>query len=224
MALVFTGSYVIPVERERVWAGLNDTAVLARCIPGCSALAMSGPNTFAATIVARIGVISATFKGELERSEMEPPRRYVLAGRANGGLAGFASGRAEVVLDEDDSSGRTTLTYRADADIGGKVAMVGGRLIESVARSLADDFFGAFSREVAGADATRAENAGLGQEMPPAAAESMAQALPAVRPTASLSLARETAVPVRVLGAFFAGIGVGIVATAAAAVALGLAH
>lgn len=221
MAMEFTGSYVIGAPRERVWAGLNDPAVLARCIPGCTALESTGADTFAATVVARIGVISATFKGDLARSEMDPPRRYVLAGRANGGLAGFAHGRAAVELEAGADAGSTILIYRAEADIGGKVAMVGGRLIQSVAKSLADEFFGAFAREVGAGSASPAVPAPAAV---PAAPVPTASHQPASGATGAVAPTGEAMVPLRVAGAFFAGIAVGIATTVAAVAALGFAH
>ncbi|QRG07026.1 carbon monoxide dehydrogenase subunit G [Xanthobacter dioxanivorans] len=218
MALVFTGSYLIPAPRERVWASLNDPDVLARCIPGCTALTATGPDSFAATVVARIGVISTTFKGDLHRAEADPPSRYVLNGRANGGLAGFARGGAEILLDAGAGPDSTVLTYRAEADIGGKVAMVGGRLIQSVAKSLADDFFGAFARE-------------LGGDARPLAPPPRPAAPPATSAVGTTAAAPPTSVhqgdmlvPVRVATAFLTGIAVGIAATGAAALALGLAR
>lgn len=218
MALVFTGSYLIPAPRERVWEGLNDPDVLARSIPGCTALTATGPDTFAATVVARIGVISATFRGDLHRAEAEPPSRYVLNGRANGGLAGFARGGAEILLAAGEEPDSTVLTYRAEADIGGKVAMVGGRLIQSVAKSLADDFFGAFARELGGDAHPLAPPP---RPVPAAPAETRTPS-PVAAPAAASAHHGETLVPVRVVTAFLTGIAVGIAATGAATVALGL--
>lgn len=220
MAMIFTGSYVVPAERESVWRGLNDPTVLATSIPGCSELTATPEGGFAATIVARIGVISATFRGDLRIEDAEPPRGYVLVGRANGGLAGFAKGRAEVALADGEAAGTTVLTYRAEADIGGKVAMVGGRLIESVANSMADAFFEAFVATITGGAGTahRLGAAGSATPSPEAPAIAAAATVPAAPATAAATIG----VGIGAITAFFAGIAVGILATAAATVALGL--
>ena len=143
----FTGRYVIPASPDRVWAALNDPAILQLCIPGCDSLARDGDHHFIATATLRIGPVKATFRGAIEQSELDPPRRCVLKGEGLGGVAGFARGAAEVVLDPD--SGSTVLTYAARATIGGKLAQIGQRLIDGAAKQIADDFFARFSAEVA---------------------------------------------------------------------------
>ena len=132
MATEFTGSYLIPVARAQVWEALNDHKVLARCIPGCESLVPSGPGSFRARVALRIGVVGATFEGNVHLDPVDPPARFTLTGEASGGLAGFAKGGAEISLSEAEA-GATRLDYLARADIGGRVAMVGGRLIQSVA-------------------------------------------------------------------------------------------
>lgn len=143
----FTGRYVIPASPDRVWVALNDPAILQLCIPGCDSLARDGDHHFTATATLRIGPVKATFMGAIEQTELDPPRRCVLKGEGLGGVAGFARGTAEVVLDLD--AGSTVLSYAARATIGGKLAQVGQRLIDGAAKQIADDFFSRFSAEVA---------------------------------------------------------------------------
>src|ERR1700688_3286406 len=135
----FTGRYIIPATPDQVWTALNDPAVLQLCIPGCESLARDGDHRFVATATLRIGPVKATFKGAIEQSELDPPRRCVLKGEGLGGVAGFARGAAEVVLDRE--AGSTVLSYAARATIGGKLAQVGQRLIDGAAKQIADDFF-----------------------------------------------------------------------------------
>lgn len=224
MAMIFTGSYVVPAERESVWRGLNDPTVLAASIPGCSELTATPDGGFAATIVARIGVISATFRGDLRIEDADPPRGYALVGRANGGLAGFAKGRAEVALAEGEAAGTTVLTYRAEADIGGKVAMVGGRLIQSVANSMADAFFETFVAEITDGTGTarRLDAEGATPMVPEAPTTTAAATVPAPPIAAPVATGATIGVGIGAITAFFVGIAVGILATAAATVALGL--
>lgn len=215
----FTGRYLIPASRDRVWPALNDPAVLEKCIPGCTALMATDTHAFAATIVARIGVISATFKGEVRLDDIDPPRGYTLAGRANGGLAGFAKGSARVALEPGEAPETCVLTYTADADIGGKVAMVGGRLIQSVARAMADDFFQALVRQVAGDTQTAMLlEPGSAARTTPAPASVPAAAIPAPAAPASALLA----ISASGTTIFAIGILIGIASTVAAFTALRL--
>lgn len=144
MALEFSGDYRIPAAQQRVWDALNDPAVLQASIAGCRQLDKVGDNAFNAIVVAKVGPISATFRGAVELSEIDAPRSYVLTGRGQGGAAGFASMQARVMLREE--AGETLLHYTASADIGGKLASVGSRLVQTVAKKNADDFFTAFAR------------------------------------------------------------------------------
>jgi len=145
MAIEFSGDYRILASQHDVWAALNDPVVLQRCIAGCRQLEKISDHEFNAMVVASVGPISATFRGNLVLSELDPPRGYVLTGRGQGGAAGFASMTARIVLLQEDGS--TLLRYEASADIGGKLASVGSRLIQSVAKQNADNFFKAFSRQ-----------------------------------------------------------------------------
>jgi carbon monoxide dehydrogenase subunit G len=129
-----------------VWDGINDPAVLKACIPGCEQLDKTSPTEFVATAKLKIGPVSATFKGKVTLSEMEPPRRCVLTGEGQGGVAGFAKGGAEVLLTPEGDT--TVLTYTAKASVGGKLAQIGQRLIDGAAKQIADDFFRRFVTKI----------------------------------------------------------------------------
>ena len=144
-----TGEYRIPAAPAIVWEALNDAEVLAACITGCKALARTSDTSFEATVAVKVGPVSATFKGAVTLSDMDPPRAYTIAGQGQGGAAGFAKGQARVTLDDDD--GGTVLRYLAKAEIGGKLASIGSRLIQGVAKKTADEFFGAFAARLGGA-------------------------------------------------------------------------
>ena len=143
MAMEFSGEYRIPAPQQRVWEALNDAAVLQASIAGCRQLDKVADNAFNAIVVAKVGPISATFRGHVELSEVDAPRSYVLTGRGQGGASGFASMQARVTLREE--AGQTLLHYTANAEIGGKLASVGSRLVQTVAKKNADDFFSAFA-------------------------------------------------------------------------------
>ncbi len=143
-----TGDYFIPASQAQVWRGLNDPEALRRSIPGCEYMEQTGENEFTAAMVARVGPVEARFKGKVELDDLDPPNGYTLRGRGQGGPAGFAKGVARVTL-EPEANG-TRLSYVVDADVGGKLASVGGRLIQSVAKKTADEFFASFSAVVTG--------------------------------------------------------------------------
>jgi carbon monoxide dehydrogenase subunit G len=152
------GEYRIPVGREAVWAALNDPAVLQRCIPGCEELERTDEHAFRVAAKAAIGPVKATFKGSLALSDLDPPASYRITGDGKGGPAGFARGGAAVTLTEDGDE--TVLAYEVDAKVGGKIAQVGQRMIDSAAKKMADDFFAEFVEAVApGALEAQAETA-----------------------------------------------------------------
>jgi carbon monoxide dehydrogenase subunit G len=142
----FTGRYVIPAPQEAVWNALNDPDVLRACVPGCQSLEKTDSNTFVGAAKLKIGPVSATFKGKVQLSELDPPTRCILKGEGQGGVAGFAKGEAEVILSADVAG--TALAYTAKATVGGKLAQVGQRLLDGAVRQIADDFFGRFRCEV----------------------------------------------------------------------------
>ena len=148
------GEYRIPAPRERVWSMLNDPAVLRACIPGCESLDGSIEEGFSARVTTKVGPVKATFNGSVELSNVNAPESYTISGEGKGGVAGFAKGGADVHLAED--GGETVLTYNASAQVGGKLAQLGARLIDSTAKKLADQFFSCFA-EKAGAPEGEAE-------------------------------------------------------------------
>jgi uncharacterized protein len=143
-----TGQYRIPAPRERVWAALNDPATLQASLPGCQSLDKVSDREFAAIVVAKVGPVQAKFNGNVTLSNLNPPESYTISGEGKGGAAGFAKGGADVTLVEEGEV--TVLTYTAKADVGGKLAQLGSRLIDGTAKKMADQFFDNFSRQVAG--------------------------------------------------------------------------
>jgi carbon monoxide dehydrogenase subunit G len=150
-----TGEYKIAAPRERVWAALNDPDILRQAIPGCEELNKLSDTELEAAARAKIGPVSARFKGKVTLSELNPPESYVLTGEGSGGAAGFAKGEAKVVLTADGDA--TTLRYTVKATIGGKLAQLGQRLVDGAAKKMADDFFDKFSDLAGGKIAPPAE-------------------------------------------------------------------
>ncbi len=144
----FAGEYRIPAPVPEVWAALNDSEVLKACIPGCRALERTSDTGFDAVVATKVGPISAVFKGKVTLSDLVPPRSYTLRGEGQGGAAGFARMTSHVALAEDGEN--TLLRYQAQAEIGGKLASVGSRLVQSVAKKNADEFFAAFAARLGG--------------------------------------------------------------------------
>jgi carbon monoxide dehydrogenase subunit G len=140
----------IPASREKVWAALNDPEILRQCIPGCQSLDMSSPTEMTATVVFRVGPVKATFGGKVTLSDLDAPNSYRISGEGSGGVAGFAKGGATVKLSAE-SPEVTVLSYEVDAQIGGKLAQLGGRLIDSTAKKLAGEFFASFGEVVGNA-------------------------------------------------------------------------
>jgi uncharacterized protein len=146
MAMTMTGEYQLPASQQAVWEKLNDPAVLKACIPGCQELNRTGDNGFQAVATIKIGPVKATFKGAVTLSDIDPPNGYKISGQGEGGVAGFAKGGAVVKLAPKD--GGTLLTYNVEAQIGGKLAQLGQRLINGAAKKVADDFFQNFVKAV----------------------------------------------------------------------------
>lgn len=138
----------IPASREEVWAALNNPDVLKQCIPGCQSLEMTSPTEMTATIVIKVGPVKATFGGKVTLSDLDPPSGYRITGEGSGGVAGFAKGGAVIRL-EAVGENETLLHYEVDSQIGGKLAQLGGRLIDSTAKKLAGEFFTKFGTIVA---------------------------------------------------------------------------
>ena len=134
-----SGDYVIAAPRDVVWKALNDPEVLKACIPGCQELEKTSDTTMEAVVVQKIGPVKATFKGAVELTNINAPESYTIQGEGKGGVAGFAKGGADVTLTEED--GGTRLAYEVKAQVGGKLAQLGSRLIDSTSKKLASKFF-----------------------------------------------------------------------------------
>ena len=146
--------YKINASRETVFAALNDPEILRQCIPGCESLEKESDSEMSATVALKIGPVKAKFKGKVELSNLVPPESYSIAGEGAGGAAGYAKGGAHVKLVEDDAG--TLLQYEVEADVGGRLAQLGGRLIDSTARTLSGKFFQRFGELVESEDETGA--------------------------------------------------------------------
>jgi uncharacterized protein len=144
MTMNMNGSQVIEASRETVWKGLNDPKILQACIPGCDKIESSSPTEMKATVVVKVGPVKASFAGEVTLSDLNPPESYRISGKGQGGFAGFATGGATVKLTALSPT-QTQMDYTVDAQIGGKLAMLGSRLIDSTAQSLAGQFFTKFA-------------------------------------------------------------------------------
>ncbi|MEJ8476243.1 SRPBCC family protein [Roseibium algae] len=142
-----SGEHRIAASRKVVWKALNDPLILKECIPGCDELEMTSETEMTAAVTSKIGPVKAKFKGSVTLENIKSPESYTIVGEGKGGVAGFAKGGADVHLAEDGTE--TILTFTAKAQVGGKIAQLGSRLIDSTARKMADDFFGKFSELVA---------------------------------------------------------------------------
>lgn len=142
-----SGEQLVPAAQQDVWNALNDPQVLKECVPGCESIDPLGDNSYQVLMVARVGPVSAKFKGKLTLSDIQPPNSYAIAFEGQGGPAGFAKGGANVRLSPAD--GHTRLSYEAKASVGGKLAQIGSRLVDAAAKKVADDFFRAFNEKVA---------------------------------------------------------------------------
>lgn len=150
-----TGEHMIAARREDVWTALNDPDVLRVCIPGCETLEQTGDAMMEAEVVQKIGPVKARFKGAVELVNVVPPESYTIQGEGKGGVAGFAKGSADVVLSEQPDG--TLLSYTVHAQVGGKLAQLGNRLINSTSKKLANKFFDNFSNHLNGPDAPAGE-------------------------------------------------------------------
>ena len=160
-----TSSRIVPARVEAVWQALNDPAALKECIPGCESLERTGDDEWQATMAARVGPVSARFSGRMRMTDSTPPTGYTLHFEGQGGAAGFANGEARVTL-SPAANDQTTLTYVAKAQVGGKLAQIGSRLIDGAAAKLADEFFDKFGARFAPADMP---DANAGSAVPAAA-------------------------------------------------------
>jgi carbon monoxide dehydrogenase subunit G len=179
-----TGEFRIPAPRQRVWEGLNDPEILKSSIPGCQTIEKVSDTEFSAKVLAQVGPVKANFAGKVTLSDLDPPQSYTIAGEGSGGVAGFAKGSAKVNLDEDGGS-TTVLHYAVQAHVGGKLAQIGSRLIDSVARRMAENFFTRFVAAVAPEAAAGAVPAAETEAVPGGPVEA-APSAPAATLTASV--------------------------------------
>lgn len=168
---------MIPVPRAVVWAALNDVEVLRAAIPGCDTINRLSDTEIEATVTAKVGPVKASFKGMVTLSDLDPPNGYTIRGEGKGGVAGFAKGGAKVCL--ADVPEGTRISYDVDATVGGKLAQIGARLIDSTAKKLADEFFAAFGTLAAAQSVAQGANAQAGHAQ---AGVSAAPLLPAQSP------------------------------------------
>ena len=185
-----SGEYRIPAPRQRVWLALNDPEILKQAIPGCEELIKHSDTELEAKVTAKVGPVKAKFGGNVRLENINAPESYSIVGEGKGGAAGFAKGGADVHLKEDGSD--TILTYNAKAEVGGKLAQIGSRLIQGTAKKMADDFFGKFSQIVT--DAEIAATAAAPVATAPAAAP-VGTAAPAAAAPAPAAAVSETARP-----------------------------
>lgn len=203
-----TGEERIEAPRERVWAALNDPAVLKDCIPGCQSLEQTAPNQLAAVAAIKVGPIGARFKGVVTLSDLDPPNGYRLDGEGQGGVAGFAKGGATVNLVEDGPDA-TILRYAVDVQIGGKLAQVGGALLDATAKQMAGAFFRKFGQRVTSPEiepvaAIAEAPAAASGEAAPAAVQAAPASSPATAGGATTQVIHAAPAPSSKLGLFLA--------------------
>jgi carbon monoxide dehydrogenase subunit G len=182
-----TGERRIAAPRQVVWEGLNDTTTLKASIPGCESLEKTADNQMKATAAIKLGPISARFNGAVTLSDIDAPNSYTITGEGQGGVAGFAKGGAKVFLTDD--AGDTLLKYEVNAQVGGKLAQLGARLIDATAKQMAEQFFTKFSAEV-----RKLVPADAVPEVPPAAAAPVPPPVEATPPPAAPPVAPPSAV------------------------------
>lgn len=146
MAMTMSGEVDLPASKDVVWQKLNDPEVLKACIPGCQSLDKTSDTEFQAVAKMKVGPVSASFKGKVQLLDLDPPNGYRIQGEGEGGIAGFAKGGATISLSPSEVG--TKLTYNVEAQVGGKIAQLGSRLIDGVARKMADQFFARFAEAV----------------------------------------------------------------------------
>ena len=151
-----SGSYQIKLEKQKVWEALNNPEILKKAIPGCEEFIKKSSTEFTATAKNKIGPFNASFTGDIELKDIDAPNSYKISGSGNS-LVGFASGEANVKL--EDINGETNLIYTVEANVGGKIAQVGSRLIDMTAKKMADVFFGKFSELIAPTNQSKASDA-----------------------------------------------------------------
>jgi uncharacterized protein len=167
-----TETHTLPVPQARAWEALNDTSILKICIPGCDSIDADGENAYNVAMTAAVGPVKARFKGRMELTNIDAPHTYTIVFEGQGGAAGFSKGSATVNLEPGDEADTTTLSYTANAQVGGKLAQIGSRLVDGAARKIAAEFFKRFSAQLQGGQEPQAsqepaagdEDAGEAQE------------------------------------------------------------
>ena len=147
-----TGEQLIPASQQDTWTALNDPEVLKACVPGCESIARVNDNEYQVQMTARVGPVSAKFRGRLSLFDIKPPQSYSLAFEGQGGAAGFAKGAAQVKLFPQGN--QTRLAYDVKANVGGKLAQIGSRLVDAAAKKVADEFFQNFTRKMTSSEDT----------------------------------------------------------------------
>jgi uncharacterized protein len=147
-----TETHTLPVPQARAWEALNDTSILKVCIPGCDSIDADGDNAYNVAMTAAVGPVKARFKGRMELTNIDAPHTYTIVFEGQGGAAGFSKGSATVRLEPGDDADTTTLSYTANAQVGGKLAQIGSRLVDGAARKIAAEFFKRFSAQLQGGD------------------------------------------------------------------------
>ncbi|SAK42030.1 carbon monoxide dehydrogenase subunit G [Caballeronia hypogeia] len=145
-----TETHTLPVPQARAWEALNDTAILKVCIPGCDSIDADGENAYSVAMTAAVGPVKARFKGRMELTNIDAPHTYTIVFEGQGGAAGFSKGSATVNLEPGDEADTTKLSYSANAQVGGKLAQIGSRLVDGAARKIAAEFFKRFSAQLQG--------------------------------------------------------------------------
>jgi len=191
-----SGEYKINASRQQVWDALNDPEILKQSIPGCEEIEQSSPTQMAAKVTAKVGPVKAKFAGDVELSDLDPPNSYRISGEGKGGAAGFAKGGANVVLEEDGDG--TILKYEVDAQVGGKLAQLGARLIDGTAKKMASQFFENFAAAV--------EDGNANADKPASEPESAAPAAPAEASAADTSAMAQVGIGTWIVGAIVAAV------------------
>jgi carbon monoxide dehydrogenase subunit G len=177
-----TGEQLIPASQQDTWKALNDPEILKACVPGCESITLVNPNEYQVLMTAKVGPVSAKFRGRLSLFDLKPPQSYSLAFEGQGGAAGFAKGAAQVKL-TPQNAGETKLSYDVKANVGGKLAQIGSRLIDAAARKVADEFFQNFTRRM-----SAAEDETVTMQPPPEAAHGAAGAAAAAPSVSNTTL------------------------------------
>jgi len=174
-----TGEQLIPASQQDTWAALNDPEVLKACVPGCESITRVNDNEYQVQMTTRVGPVSAKFRGRLSLFDIKPPTSYSLAFEGQGGAAGFANGAAQVKL-ESVGATQTKLAYDVKANVGGKLAQIGSRLIDAAAKKVADEFFQNFTKRMTSSEDTTVVMHAVGEPEGAAAGD---RAMPSVSNT-----------------------------------------